>query len=82
MRREYFVRGTDIPATREQIREHPDALDWRRVDDRDLSEAFEAVATPEEMEAYEDCTGFMWGWAVNAAKYVVGASPVANPAID
>lgn len=26
-------------------------------------------------------TGFQWGWAVNAAKYIVGAPPVPNPAI-
>lgn len=80
-RSEFFVKGTDEVATGEQIRAHPESLDWRRVDDRDLSEAFKTVATPEEMTAYEGCTGFMWGWAVNAAKYVVGAPPVANPAI-
>jgi hypothetical protein len=26
-------------------------------------------------------TGFMYGWAVNAAKYALGAPPVANPAL-
>lgn len=26
-------------------------------------------------------TGFMWGWAVNAAKYALDLPPVANPAI-
>lgn len=31
--------------------------------------------------AVEDITGFMWGWAVNAARYVLGLGPVANPAL-
>jgi hypothetical protein len=28
-----------------------------------------------------DLTGFMWGWAVNAARYCVELPPVPNPAI-
>jgi hypothetical protein len=28
-----------------------------------------------------DLTGFMWGWAVNAARFCVELEPVANPAI-
>ena len=28
-----------------------------------------------------DLTGFMWGWAVNAARYCVELEPVPNPAI-
>ena len=28
-----------------------------------------------------DLTGFMWGWAFNAARHCLGLGPVANPAI-
>jgi len=28
-----------------------------------------------------DLTGFMYGWAVNAVRYILSAKPVANPAI-
>ena len=28
-----------------------------------------------------DLTGFMWGWAVNAVRYVLGEKPIRNPAI-
>lgn len=28
-----------------------------------------------------ELTGFMWGWAVNAARKVLGDGPVPNPAI-
>lgn len=28
-----------------------------------------------------DLTGFMFGWAVNAVRYVLGAPPIRNPAI-
>jgi hypothetical protein len=28
-----------------------------------------------------DLTGFMWGWAVNAARFVLEQPPVSNPAI-
>lgn len=31
--------------------------------------------------AYQGCTGFMWGWAANAARYVHFQPPGPNPAI-
>jgi hypothetical protein len=30
---------------------------------------------------FSELTGFMWGWAVNAAKYCLDLPPVPNPAI-
>ena len=30
---------------------------------------------------WNELTGFMWGWAVNAARYVLSAPPVPNPAL-
>lgn len=33
------------------------------------------------LDAYEGCTGFQWGWAVNAARKVLGLGAVPNPAI-
>lgn len=34
-----------------------------------------------EVEILKDSTGFMWGWAVNAARSILGLGPVPNPAI-
>lgn len=33
------------------------------------------------VEVFSDATGFMWGWAVNAAHWVKDLPPVPNPAI-
>ena len=42
-------------------------------------------AEPEWYKAHENVwsnlTGFLWGWAVNAARYSLDLPPVANPAI-
>lgn len=39
-------------------------------------------ARPDLVEGtLEELTGFMWGWAVNAARYVSGLPAVPNPAI-
>lgn len=78
----FFIKGTDDQATQEQLRTCDfNLLEYRRTDDRNLCEAFKATATSDELAAYGSCTGFMWGWAVNAAKYIMGAPPVPNPAI-
>lgn len=37
--------------------------------------------TPEHDHVIVDLTGFMWGWAVNAARKVLGLGPVPNPAL-
>lgn len=34
-----------------------------------------------EIDGDYDLTGFTYGWAVNAVRYVLSAKPVANPAI-
>ncbi len=34
-----------------------------------------------EREVMADATGFMWGWAMNAARKILGLGPVPNPAI-
>ena len=36
---------------------------------------------PEKLAVFSDLTGFMWGWAVNAARHVLGLDPKPNPAI-
>jgi hypothetical protein len=36
---------------------------------------------PHKVEILEGSTGFMFGWAVNAARKILGEGPVANPAI-
>jgi hypothetical protein len=47
----------------------------------DLFSAARAVASPQELEAFDGCTGFMWGFAVNQARWLLGQHPGANPAI-
>lgn len=46
---------------------------------------YESVKTHSTKEDYEKCfselTGFMWGWAVNAARYALSQRPVPNPAL-
>jgi hypothetical protein len=46
-----------------------------------LFDAAKGVATPDEAEAFDGCTGFMWGFAVNQARWILGQHPGANPAI-
>lgn len=37
---------------------------------------------PEHQETiFDNLTGFMWGWAVNASRKILGLGPVPNPAI-
>ncbi len=36
---------------------------------------------PEAMEVFDELTGFMWGWAVNAALRCMDLPPEPNPAI-
>lgn len=40
-----------------------------------------ARMSPADLAAVEGMTGFMWGWAVNAARRCVELPPVPNPAI-
>jgi len=35
----------------------------------------------EHENVWEALTGFLWGWAVNAARYCLALPPVINPAI-
>lgn len=36
---------------------------------------------PEYQPLFDDLTGFMWGWAVNAARHILKLGAVPNPAI-
>ena len=36
---------------------------------------------PEHQELFSSLTGFMWGWAVNAARSILDLGPLPNPAI-
>lgn len=47
----------------------------------DLYSEVKAYAGPAGTRVFEDCTGFMWGWAVNCARWVSDLPPHANPAI-
>lgn len=77
----FFVKATGERATPEFLRASEwDDMEFRKVDDRDLYAELKA-ARPDLSSTFEGLTGFMWGWAVNAAKYVVGEPPVPNPAI-
>ena|SRR6266487_2805928 len=47
----------------------------------DLYSEAKTVATPDELTAFDGCTGFMWGFAVNQARWLSGQHPGGNPAI-
>jgi len=47
----------------------------------DLYAAAKEAATADEVEAFEGCTGFMWGFAVNQARWLTGQHPGSNPAV-
>lgn len=51
----------------------------RREDVRNLSDVMDTY--PEWRTAIDGATGFMWGWAVNAARRCCELPSVANPAI-
>lgn len=63
--------------------------EWVGIDDRpivlnvdlyDVLKKLHPEGTPEHA-VFMGLTGFMWGWAVNAARRCIGAGPVPNPAI-
>lgn len=47
----------------------------------DLFATAKEVATEEERKAFEGSTGFMWGFAVNQARWLLGQHIGSNPAI-
>ena len=47
----------------------------------DLYNEVKTVAEPDELKALEDSTGFMWGFAVNTARWLCDEAPVSNPAL-
>ncbi len=56
--------------------------DWSKFikkDTRNLSDVMDEY--PAWREAIQGATGFMWGWAVNAARRCCELPPVPNPAI-
>jgi hypothetical protein len=72
--------GTDC-LTRDlylMFRDHPETL---ALEDHELDPAFKRHATPAGLDAYEGCTGFMWGFAVNQARWLLQQEPVPNPAV-
>jgi hypothetical protein len=70
--RGYFYEG---PATTAA-----DGAEWK-AHGPDLYAAAKAVAVGLERAAFEGATGFMWGFAVNQARWLMGQHPGANPAI-
>lgn len=55
---------------------------WRVKLGPDLFDLVKAESSTEDDDrCLGELTGFMWGWAVNAAKYALGAPPVPNPAL-
>ncbi len=49
--------------------------------DTPLSGAIEDLMTDEERTSMDGITGFMWGWAVNAAFYLTEQAAGPNPAL-
>lgn len=56
-----------------------DRMEYRPAPGPDLYEQVKAMSEGRLSDL--GLSGFQWGWAVNAAKYAVGAPPVPNPAI-
>jgi len=46
-----------------------------------LYDVIKKIYPQHQEEIWDYLTGFMWGWAVNAARKIAGLSPRANPAI-
>jgi hypothetical protein len=74
----FFYKGTNNLIPRGQ--HIPYNAEYRRVDDRDLYSELKRTR-PDLIRVFEELTGFQWGWAVNAAKTILGQPPVPNPAI-
>lgn len=73
-----------------ESRERPDGEGWKecgtdywgRTVGIDLwQNCVKPSLSESDYEAVSDFTGFMWGWAVNAARYCVELPPVPNPAL-
>ncbi len=66
-------------AVLEHLEAHPEhlALDA----EGGLYDHVKASASAEAKAAFSEMTGFMWGWAVNAARHILKQKPVPNPAI-
>lgn len=63
----------------EHLEAHPDAI---ALSGDDLYAAVKGEATREDLDhVLSELTGFMWGWAVNAARHVLKRSSLPNPAI-
>jgi len=54
---------------------------WKKTSTVDLWTEARAIATEQEEAAFEDSTGFMWGFAVNQARWIAGAVIGENPAL-
>lgn len=77
----FHVKATGELATQEELR----SLNFEDMEFRptgpDLYSTVKELRPDLYDEIFSQMTGFQWGWAVNAAKYIVGAPPVPNPAI-
>lgn len=54
---------------------------WDYVEGPDLFTEAERIATEDEKSAFDGCTGFMWGFAANQARWISGVPIHGNPAI-
>ncbi|MCA1572473.1 MAG: hypothetical protein LC798_19670 [Chloroflexi bacterium] len=77
----FYVTATGERATQEELRSLSfDDMEFRPTGP-DLYEVVKKLRPDLYDDVFTAMTGFQWGWAVNAAKYIVGAPPVPNPAI-
>lgn len=77
----FHVKATGELATHQQLQSLSfDDMEFRPTGP-DLYETVKAQRPDLYDDVFSQMTGFQWGWAVNAAKYIVGAPPVPNPAI-
>jgi len=79
---EEYPQTRELPEEREYLRDLDGHVDWNdpiylNVTLYDVTKK----AYPQHHELFLDLTGFMWGWAVNAARKILGLGPLPNPAL-
>lgn len=75
-----------VPPTDSRVAGQPEAFHrddgWVFVQtEPGLLDPFEASLSDAERAEFDESTGFMWGWAVNAARRCLELPPVPNPAL-
>lgn len=76
----------DLPEKHELLRDATGDIDWNNpirlnITLYDVLKQLHDENSNEYRFVLSELTGFMWGWAVNAARKIRGLDPVPNPAL-